>query len=631
MTFRGKSLLVASTAVALSAAVADAVLSNYTLIGSCTFSSQWSGESCTEFRSSWTAEAMAERCATETAGIVREGEGCPAPQEIAGWCVIGAEISDKESGAESSVEASSMMISAMSDCDGNKMACETFMSGVWEDAAGCASPEEGATTDILIESFDSPKFLWESFIMDEDRLTDMKEQYENEYKEDGNSYDRMQYYGSITGSSMEVVDGIMVLTANISDTAMNWTMGGGNDDKSGENSGGRGMGSIVTMGARGKFPNLSTCDGLLFEVKTTGVEYDGYKVDFGYKKLPDSVFGFGFRASLTMPPSTAIATTSPFTNVVIPFGNFTLDWDWNDGTTTTSCEEEASYCPDRSTLQNLETITLSAVGATNGVARLHIRSIHGTGCDVNADVGRDTNSEEGVGMDQWTCASDGAEEEDEIVIESFAAPSLDWMTQNDPVMGGKSYSSIKMMGEEGTAVFTGEVKDVPALGVPGFIQMETRGGTYPDVSCCTALKLTVMAMQPYAGYRVSFGTKRATTGFFAQGFKADFAAPTEEFGEVVIPFDMFSVEWDEATGDQTITCAEDPSVCPDTATLVDMETVALWGEGVGGAVVLHVKSISAVGCGGAVAASSSSLRRDSMTRMLMFGVVALTGIFLSMY
>merc|ERR1719384_1929146 len=154
------------------------------------------------------------------------------------------------------------------------------------------------------------------------------------------------------------------------------------------------------------------------------------------------------------------------------------------------------------------------------------------------------------------------------------------------------------MMEDGAAYFTGEIKDVPFLGVPGFIQMEARGGEYPDVSCCSALKLNVMGMEEYAGYRVSFGTRRAKTGFFAQGFKADFDAPVDEFGDVVIPFDMFSVEWDEATGDQIITCADDSSVCPDTKTLKNMETMAIWGEGVGGELNLYVKSISAVGCSG---------------------------------
>ena len=179
---------------------------------------------------------------------------------------------------------------------------------------------------------------------------------------------------------------------------------------------------------------------------------------------------------------------------------------------------------------------------------------------------------------------------------------------------------------------------------------------YPDVSCCDSLKLTVMGMEEYDGYRVSFGTKRAETGFFASGFKGDFDAPIGEYGDVIIPFDMFSVEWDEATGDQKITCAEDPSVCPDMDTLEDMETIAIWGEGVGGKLNLYIKSISAVGCSSSSSSStpfsiskdnggddatsksspstasfsSSASKRNSLVTMIM-GVVALTSISFMMF
>ena len=144
--------------------------------------------------------------------------------------------------------------------------------------------------------------------------------------------------------------------------------------------------------------------------------------------------------------------------------------------------------------------------------------------------------------------------------------------------------------------------------VPGFIQMESRGGEYPDVTCCDAIKLNVMSTVLYDGYHFSFGTKRATTGFFAQGFKADFdlPAPIGEFGDVTIPFNMFSVEWDEATGEQKITCADDPTVCPDMETLQNFMTMAIWGEGVGGSVNLYVRSISAVGCSSSSSSSSDS-------------------------
>lgn len=185
----------------------------------------------------------------------------------------------------------------------------------------------------------------------------------------------------------------------------------------------------------------------------------------------------------------------------------------------------------------------------------------------------------------------------EILIESFASPTHAWTTMSDPVMGGQSSSTFAIEG--GVGVFAGEVAIVPFLHAPGFIQMMTsRGeaGAYPDVSSCTALQMNLMATEPYKGYRVSFGTVHLPEGHHAYGYKADFEAPDGQYDDVVIPFTAFSAKWNEATGDQDVSCEEDEQYCPDEATLRNMETLAIWGEGVEGSVRLNVKSISAVGC-----------------------------------
>ena len=121
-----------------------------------------------------------------------------------------------------------------------------------------ATAAAATSTTVLIESFDDPKFYWESFTMDDAKMEDMKgmqdqydfdfSNYDNEIK-DSSEYDAWNMEGqqnnwnntSTKGSSMVIVDGIMILTANIS---------------------GDGMGDTVTMMAGGKFPDLSTCDGL---------------------------------------------------------------------------------------------------------------------------------------------------------------------------------------------------------------------------------------------------------------------------------------------------------------------------------------------------------------------------------
>lgn len=40
---------------------------------------------------------------------------------------------------------------------------------------------------------------------------------------------------------------------------------------------------------------------------------------------------------------------------------------------------------------------------------------------------------------------------------------------------------------------------------------------------------------------------------------------------------MFTVEWNETTGNEMITCAEDPTICPNIETLENMKTISIWG------------------------------------------------------
>mmetsp|Transcript_53251 Transcript_53251/g.64152 ORF Transcript_53251/g.64152 Transcript_53251/m.64152 type:complete len:275 (-) Transcript_53251:475-1299(-) len=201
----------------------------------------------------------------------------------------------------------------------------------------------------------------------------------------------------------------------------------------------------------------------------------------------------------------------------------------------------------------------------------------------------------------------------EIPIEIFSNPKHEWHAKNDPVMGGESTSTVTIDTDSGVGIFDGEVVNVPFLDAPGFITMETKAGRsgkgwikrllpkagdFPDVSSCSALQMVMTSTTPeYKGYRVSFGNVHVPGGRYAYGYKANFKAPNGE-GTVTIPFNQFSAKWDDATGDQIVTCAENPKYCPDDETLKSMQTFALWGEGVAGNLHIELKSISAVDCSG---------------------------------
>lgn len=169
-------------------------------------------------------------------------------------------------------------------------------------------------------------------------------------------------------------------------------------------------------------------------------------------------------------------------------------------------------------------------------------------------------------------------------------------------MGGKSRSALVI--EDGVAKFTGKCAIVPFLKAPGFITMVTGGffsvrkEIFPDVTSCTGLSLQVKSNVDYDGYRISFGKERVPGGRHASGYKAGplLDIPTNDFGEIYLPFDQFSSKWDEATGDITVSCEEDSRYCPSQKWLKSMETISFWGEGVEGDVSLEIREITAVGC-----------------------------------
>ena len=142
---------------------------------------------------------------------------------------------------------------------------------------------------------------------------------------------------------------------------------------------------------------------------------------------------------------------------------------------------------------------------------------------------------------------------------------------------------------------------MPFLHAPGFIQARTvdRSTPFPDVSQCTGLQLRVRTTitPPYTGFRFSFGNAHAPGGkLFAYGYKTDLRGVALEWSDIVLPFSAFTDFWDDATGDPIKTCQEDPQYCPDTRTLRNMKTMAIWAEGVAGRVDLEIKEIRAVGC-----------------------------------
>jgi hypothetical protein len=195
--------------------------------------------------------------------------------------------------------------------------------------------------------------------------------------------------------------------------------------------------------------------------------------------------------------------------------------------------------------------------------------------------------------------------DDEIVIEDFSATPLHhlWTTMNDPVMGGRSTSSVTI-DEDGSMVhFRGHVANVPFLHVPGFVTMVSATDVFPNVSSCSALAVTLRTNVDYAGYYLSFGTVHVPGGGHARGYKTPLpltpsSKNDDEFSfiDMILPFSSFSSKWDEATGKIQVQCRDDTRYCPTVESLTNLQTISFWGEGVEGDVSLDIRSIRAVGC-----------------------------------
>mmetsp|Transcript_6518 Transcript_6518/g.15493 ORF Transcript_6518/g.15493 Transcript_6518/m.15493 type:complete len:563 (+) Transcript_6518:54-1742(+) len=384
------------------------------------------------------------------------------------------------------------------------------------------------------------------------------------------------------------------------------------------------------------WPDVSSCDGLRFVVKSTTPSYQGFKVSFGQKRPPDAFpYTYGFKSDMALPEKETNddgTDDDGFVSVKLPFDNFTDKWDAGTGNAVVTCAENKEYCPDEASKKDLFSIAVWGEGV-EGEVDMEIQSISAYGCA--AGKSNTENNSDPVAV----AASSSSSSSDAIVIEDFSNPTLDWRTMNDPVMGGQSVSSLSIEG--GVASFDGTCAIVPFLHAPGFITMTTgmhkppngfgrassassQASLFPDVSSCKGLSLVLRSRVDYEGYYVSFGNDRAPGGRYAMGYKRHLVVPLGDssndtkFLELSLPFSDFSSHWDDATGKTTVTCHDDPSVCPSESTLRNMETISLWGEGVEGTVALDVRSIGAYGCAsshaggddasGVLSASTASLR-----------------------
>merc|ERR1712194_974386 len=305
---------------------------------------------------------------------------------------------------------------------------------------------------------------------------------------------------------------------------------------------------------------------LVMKIRSTTPEYTGFKVSFAASSpiatlacASGGAAGALSRGCFKAPFQ--LSAGDDFQEVRIPLSDFSDKWSSATGELTTLCKDDADVCPSASRLKKVQRVSIWGKGA---LGKVHVEvdsvSIEPAALSASASAALVT--------------FDGAKES------SFSFRALD-----DPVMGGKS-----------TGTWTLGAGD----------------GSFRDISDFIdgSLVLSVRSTTPeYTGYRVTFTSGALSADFacagggslpFSRGcYKNKFSVPVgSEFVDVKIPFNTFSDKWSSATGEQTVTCADDDDVCPTASKLSKIQRIEFWGEGALGKLHLEIESVSAESASG---------------------------------
>lgn len=138
-----------------------------------------------------------------------------------------------------------------------------------------------------------------------------------------------------------------------------------------------------------------------------------------------------------------------------------------------------------------------------------------------------------------------AAEAKEIVTFDGDKANFQWITVNDPVMGGQSSSSVSVAASQ--AVWTGEVKIVPFLQAPGFCNLQTRHAQIPDITGSEGLSVRVKAPKTsgISKFSVQLETEDGVTSSGRQiSYSADFDLTADgEYHDHEVKWDDFKGTW----------------------------------------------------------------------------------------
>jgi len=238
--------------------------------------------------------------------------------------------------------------------------------------------------------------------------------------------------------------------------------------------------------------------------------------------------------------------------------------------TTYTYSDDPSVCPTEKNKKDIQQIGLWTEGVS-GEFDLEIKEIYADNIDEIADESGHVSL---------------------VTFDDVKETTFDWSLVNDPVMGGLSNSTYTV--HDNTLFWDGSVEIVPSLNAPGFCNLKTKKSfdNFNDASGATHVFIRAKSHKKYEGMKFSFAADTFNPQF--KCFKADFVM--EHTGEeelIAIPFEEFSNKWSASTGEPTVKCSDDESVCPNEKNKKDIQQIGLWMEGGAGPFSVEILEIYA--------------------------------------
>jgi len=182
----------------------------------------------------------------------------------------------------------------------------------------------------------------------------------------------------------------------------------------------------------------------------------------------------------------------------------------------------------------------------------------------------------------------------DILLQSFAGES-GWVFQSDDILP-HGFSTGTLTAAMDRSFFNGSVKYQQFIDAMGFVRI-IGTKSFPDISTCEAIEITVKSLTGYQGYYIAFGDVPPTPDMpIPVEWRAAIPISGSDQNAYTIPLSEFSDNHDFITGDAIIPCADDPSVCPPLDVLSNIQFMEVWAQGVDGTFYTDLFTIKAVGC-----------------------------------